>query len=234
MTFEGSVGGAGSGGNGGDASEGVKVEEALGGLHNNNGLGRGERGDVVLIGSAASGELTVARRSERSENNGGEAGEEAKLTPIEHIQLETTIDNPSYFKDEFATPEDDASGYVLAGLVRAVDLPKDVDKVGGVVPSLVQILRRNETAVARGGDGTTMGTGPGEKRGEDRGGDVSRKDKAWAKPKVVFQDDGKRVSGAATAVLVGVDPKETGGRKKGWLFVTGFMTNSVVATLIDL
>lgn len=191
-----------------EGTAGVEVEEALRDLHNNNGLGRSERGDIVLIGSAASGEVTRAQRSSKP-------GEEAKLMPIEHIQLDTSIDNPSYFKDEYATPANDASGYVLAGLVRAVDIAKDVHNVGGVVPSLVQILRRNETVLAQGGQKT-------------------RHDKLWLKPNLVFQDDGRRVSGAATAVLVGVNPKETGGKKKGWLFVTGFMTRSVVAALIDL
>ncbi|KAL4732166.1 hypothetical protein ACLX1H_001174 [Fusarium chlamydosporum] len=47
--------------------------------------------------------------------------------------------------------------------------------------------------------------------------------------KLLFEDDGKRLRSAATAVLVGIDPKLEGGKKKGWLFVTGFYSQSVIA-----
>lgn len=55
----------------------------------------------------------------------------------------------------------------------------------------------------------------------------------WRK-RVVFQDNGKAISTASTAVLVGIDPKGNGGRKQGWLFVTGPMSENVVVARIDL
>ncbi|CAD0085331.1 unnamed protein product [Aureobasidium mustum] len=56
---------------------------------------------------------------------------------------------------------------------------------------------------------------------------------AWEK-KLVFADDGAKLRTASAAVIVGIDPKKEGGKKKGWLFATGFMSENVVATKIDL
>lgn len=190
----------------GNATSGVSVTTALKGLHNNNGLGRGESEDIVLIGSAASGELTRAKRNLDS-------SEDAALQVLEHIQLETTMDNPSYFHDKYATTGNDASGYIVAGLSRAADIHDDVVH-SRPMPVTVWHVQRNATIVARGGP---------LMRGED----------PWVK-KVIFQDDGREVSAAATAVMLGVNPKETGGKKKGWLFITGFLSDNVVATLVDL
>ncbi|KAK6712303.1 hypothetical protein SNK05_006758 [Fusarium graminearum] len=55
----------------------------------------------------------------------------------------------------------------------------------------------------------------------------------WEK-KLLFEDDGKRLRSAATAVLIGIDPKLEGGKKKGWLFVTGFYSQSAIAVKVDL
>lgn len=189
-----------------NATSGVSVTTALMGLHNNNGLGRGESEDIVLIGSAASGELTRAACNLESR-------EHPELQILEHIQLDTTIDNPSYFHDKYATTVDDASGYIVAGLSRAVDIHDDVVQ-SRPMPVTVWHVQRNATIVARGGP-------------------LMRGEEAWLK-KVIFRDDGREASAAATAVMIGVNPKETGGKKKGWLFVTGFMSDNVVATLVNL
>ena len=89
---------------------------AKAGLHNNNGLGKGP-GEVILIGQASSGILSIARPS---------------LPPyievIESIQLPTTIDNPTYFADPYiASTGSDASGYIVAGLARAMTFPDGID-----------------------------------------------------------------------------------------------------------
>ncbi|KAL6916209.1 hypothetical protein ACHAPO_010671 [Fusarium lateritium] len=55
----------------------------------------------------------------------------------------------------------------------------------------------------------------------------------WEK-KLLFEDDGKRLRSAATAVLIGIDPELEGGKKKGWLFVTGFYSQSAIAVKVDL
>jgi hypothetical protein len=51
---------------------------------------------------------------------------------------------------------------------------------------------------------------------------------------LVFADDGEKMRTASAAVIVGIDPRKEGGKKKGWLFVTGFMSENMVATKIDL
>ncbi|KAF4337162.1 serum paraoxonase arylesterase 2 [Fusarium beomiforme] len=62
---------------------------------------------------------------------------------------------------------------------------------------------------------------------------ATKKNGKWEK-KILFEDDGKRVRSAATAVLIGVDPKLEGGQKKGWLFVTGFYSRNTIAVKVDL
>ncbi|KAM0321953.1 hypothetical protein ACHAPQ_009206 [Fusarium lateritium] len=62
---------------------------------------------------------------------------------------------------------------------------------------------------------------------------VKQKDGKWEK-KLLFEDDGKRLRSAAAAVLIGIDPALEGGKKKGWLFATGFYSRSVVAVKVDL
>ena len=52
--------------------------------------------------------------------------------------------------------------------------------------------------------------------------------------KLLFQDDGKMVSTASTAVLVAIDPKENGGKKQAWLFVAGPIALSVASLKVDL
>ncbi|CAG8905208.1 unnamed protein product [Penicillium egyptiacum] len=53
----------------------------------------------------------------------------------------------------------------------------------------------------------------------------------WEK-KVLFEDDGSRIRTASAAVLVPIEPKD--GKKLAWLFVTGFMSESMVAVQVEL
>lgn len=55
----------------------------------------------------------------------------------------------------------------------------------------------------------------------------------WDK-RLLWQDDGSNIRNAATAVLVGIDPKKEDGKKRAWLFVTGFSSENAVAVKIDL
>ena len=52
--------------------------------------------------------------------------------------------------------------------------------------------------------------------------------------KLLFQDDGKLVSTASTAVLIAIDPKKNGGKKQAWLFVAGPIAKSVASSKVDL
>ena len=167
----------------------VTVTVALNNYHNPNGLGHSTNPDEVLLTDAAGGELYVLLRNTETND----------LSLRQRIQLDSTIDNPSYYFDEYATPGRNASGYILAGLLRGVALAEAIMDDEEGIPSVVWHVR---------GD-------MGEKR-------------------VLFQDCGKRVRSASAAVVVGIDPVGNGGRKEGWLFVTGFVSGSVVAVKVDL
>ncbi|KAJ5937438.1 hypothetical protein N7454_004738 [Penicillium verhagenii] len=55
--------------------------------------------------------------------------------------------------------------------------------------------------------------------------------KTWEK-KMLFEDDGSLIRTASAAVLVPVEPKD--GKKMAWLFVTGFMSEAMVAAQVEL
>lgn len=184
-----------------DPTDGITVTTSLSELHNNNGLGRASsnRADEILINDASGGVLTRAWY-----NLDPLASHE--LNVIEHIQLDSTIDNPFYYDDPYATASNNASGFVLAGLARAHTMGNDYVNPEVPIPSLVWHVRRSRGAGVQG---------------------------AWEK-KVIFQDDGIQVRTATTAVMIGIDPKANGGRKQAWLYVTGFLTEAIVATKVDL
>ncbi|KAL6712708.1 hypothetical protein ACLMJK_009730 [Lecanora helva] len=54
------------------------------------------------------------------------------------------------------------------------------------------------------------------------------------KRRVLFQDDGRGISSVSTAVLVGIDPKENGGRKQAWLYVMGPVSVNAVRVKVEL
>lgn len=186
-------------------SIGTHITVALQGLHNNNGLGRSasSRPEEILIVDASGGVLTRAYRSLDTSDK--------KLNIVEHIQFDTTLDNPFYYYDDWATPEDDASGYVLAGLTRGISLALDFSRPDKPIPVTVWYSRRS-TATA-------------ETKGDSH--------KTWEKT-IIFQDDGNTLRSASSAIMIGIDPKETGGKKQAWLFVTGFASYAMVATKVDL
>lgn len=189
-----------------DPSTGTHITVALTGLHNNNGLGRSasSRPEELLIVDASGGVLTRARRSL-------DATKDVKLDIIEQLQYDTTLDNPSYYDDPWATPEDDASGYIIAGLTRAVDLGHDFSQPEKPIPVTVWYSRRS------------VGTAAVNNESHN----------SWQK-NVIFQDDGHTIRSASSAILIGIDPKESGGKKQAWLFVTGFASAAMIATKVDL
>lgn len=54
---------------------------------------------------------------------------------------------------------------------------------------------------------------------------------AW-ETKLLFEDDGSRIRSASAAVLVPIEPKD--GLKRAWLFVTGFLSESMIAVQVQL
>uniref|UniRef100_A0A8H7N506 Serum paraoxonase/arylesterase family protein n=1 Tax=Bionectria ochroleuca TaxID=29856 RepID=A0A8H7N506_BIOOC len=179
-----------------DPQAGINASIALTGLHNNNGLGHGPSHEDVAIGSAASGILSLADITDTQQ-----------MKVKETIYLDSTIDNPSYFKDEYATEENDASGYVLGGLTKAGELAKSSQNETATEPVIVWLVQP-----------------------------VKEEGKAaikWNK-KIIFEDDGSRIRSSSAAVLLGIDPALEGGKKRAWLVVTGFLSSSAIGVKVDL
>lgn len=174
-----------------DPTSGVEAKIAQRGIHNNNGMGRGPNGEV-LITSAASGQLHLADIHPS----------DARLDVKASVRVDSAVDNPSYFSDPYAaaTADGDRSAYVVPGLARAVQFLNPSED--GKMATVVWMARRN---------------GEGE----------------WEK-NCVFLDDGSRISGGSAAVVVAIDPAKEGGKRRGWLWITGFASTSVVAVKIDL
>jgi hypothetical protein len=175
---------------------GFTASVALTGLHNNNGLGRGASEGELVITSAASGDVHIATPRD---NDG-------KLDVKESFHLESSLDNPSYLVDQYApSPEDDRSGYVIAGLTKAADLLQSAHDPNATEPVVVWLVRK-------GADG----------------------DNSKRNVTVLFEDDGRRIRSASGAVVKAIDPALEDGRRRVWLFVTGFFSRDMIAVKIDL
>lgn len=183
-----------------DPSKGLKVARSLQELHNNNGMGHAghDRPEDVMVCDASGGVLSRLRRDVAN-------AADTDLKLVEQVQLDSCIDNPTYFDDPYATAANNASGFVLGGLARGADMAKDWKDSSKPLPVMVWHLRTD------GGDSY----------------------KSWKKD-LIFQDDGKQVRSAATAALIGIDPKANAGKKQAWLFVSGFVSEGVAAAKIDL
>ncbi|KAG6026479.1 hypothetical protein E4U19_002568 [Claviceps sp. Clav32 group G5] len=194
-----------------DDDHGVKASVALDGLHNNNGLSHGQTPDDILIGSTASGRVHVGKISSPSSETGHHGDGSRKITLLkDKIDLDSSIDNPSWFRDPYAQSGRDLSGVVAAGLTRAVDLSKSVKNGHGEDGVMVWMARPYP-------DGESLET---EKT-------------SWEK-KLLFQDDSSRIRTASSAVLVAIDPATENGKRKAWLFVTGFLSTSMIAVKVSL
>ncbi|KAG8526311.1 uncharacterized protein KY384_000304 [Bacidia gigantensis] len=188
-------------------TEGVDAKVALRETHNPNGLGHGPNGEVVL-GRAVAGMMAILRPRD-----------DKTLEITEQVRLKTTVDNPFYFEDPYVRESGgrNASGYVLACLTRAMGFPKDESQ-----PVSVWLVQRTAKAEGGGRDGMLEGEGRDEKG-----------KKGW-EHHLIFQDDGRVIHTASTAVLVAIDPRENEGRKEGWLFVAGPLAENVIRTKIEL
>ncbi|KAJ5335401.1 hypothetical protein N7452_007804 [Penicillium brevicompactum] len=168
----------------------VDASVALTGLWNNNGLGHGRTDKEMIISSAVGGELYVS--STQSNHS---------IDIHATIPFDTVTDNPSYYADPYRTDEDDASGFVVAGISQAIYLPANAKDENATDASQVWYTR------------FLPATGEWEK-------------------KLLFEDDGLRIRTASAAVLVPVEPRN--GKKLAWLFVTGFMSESMIAVQVGL
>lgn len=183
-----------------DSESGLRATVALDKIHNANGLGHGSPDGKIVITSAMGATLFRAQANETNHT----------ISIPETIPVASQIDNPSYFSDPYRTPSDDASGYLSAGLLRAIDIPRTHTERSAKDGVLVWYLRpkSNLASVVEGSDG-------------------------WEQ-NVLFEDDGTNIRSASAAVLVPINPKAEQGKKKAWLFVTGFFSESMIAVNIDL
>ncbi|KAI1339193.1 calcium-dependent phosphotriesterase [Xylariaceae sp. FL0016] len=95
-----------------DDSDRIDAVVALDTIGNNNGLGWGPNGQV-LIGSASGGTINFASQPDPTNRT---------LAVSHSVQLDCIVDNPSYFQDPYAGIDGkDYSGYVLAGVGRGAD-----------------------------------------------------------------------------------------------------------------
>jgi len=78
-----------------NATGGITVTTALSDLHSQNGLGHGQTPDDILLIGASTGVLYRTKKTGTASN--------PTLTPIETIQLDSSLDNPSFFSDPYAT-----------------------------------------------------------------------------------------------------------------------------------
>lgn len=88
--------------------DGVTARVAASGIYNQNGLGRGQPGEI-LIGCAGNGVLEIGQAS----------ASDPTIHVTASVKFDSTIDNPSYFLDPYANSTFNASGYILPGLSQA-------------------------------------------------------------------------------------------------------------------
>jgi hypothetical protein len=55
----------------------------------------------------------------------------------------------------------------------------------------------------------------------------------WEK-RMLFEDDSSTIRSASAAVLVALDPAEENGKRRAWLYTTGFVSSNIVAAKVDL
>ncbi|KAJ9093526.1 hypothetical protein QFC21_006360 [Naganishia friedmannii] len=198
-----------AGGGKAEEGEGVEASVVLDAIHNGNGLGHGPGGQV-LIGDAAGGVLHLADLISPTTPT----TKTPRLHIHESIPLLSNIDNPSFY----ASSDGTRSGYVLAGLSKGAALgphAHDPTYKHGVIVWYVPVK----------GDGEA---------GAGAGAETDGKAGKVGEPRVIFADDGGLISTASAAVIVD-RPSATGeGEVDRWLFVTGFMSDEMVAVKLDL
>ena len=182
-----------------EPTAGVAARIALPNIHNSNGLGHGRTDREILISSCTSGVLLIGQLPVDGKGN---------ITVTESVEFDHVVDNPSYFADPFATPGDDHSGFLEAGVSRGIDLSSTQRNPAAKDPVMVTYIK-------------PAAAGGWEKRLllEDDG-TVLRSVSAAV---LVAIDPTKAGEGRATK-----------GPRQAWLFATGFLSKSMIAFKVDL
>lgn len=184
------------------AQDGVMASVALAPMHNNNGIGHGRSRDEVLVVECVSGVLNIGHVEEKT----GKA-----TIKIDHsLFYDSTIDNPSFFRDPYSNSTFDGSAYLAPGLTRAVDIHASVTHDPATRPPIPVMIWRTKRVP------------------------TSSADKPEWKTELLFEDDGTRLDSVAAAVQVAIDPAQEDGRRRAWLFATGFVSRNVVAIKVDI
>ncbi|KAF6824805.1 serum paraoxonase arylesterase family protein [Colletotrichum plurivorum] len=135
--------------------------------------------------------------------------ENSSIKILDSIYFDSPIDNPSWFEDPYRSETYDASGFVLPGLANVIELGKNIADPSSNLSSIVWYAKPIPNCKS------------------------SEKGACWEK-RALFEDDGRRISSAAGAVLVAIDPAKENGQRKAWLFIGGFWGKSIVAVKVDL
>ncbi|ORY55247.1 serum paraoxonase/arylesterase family protein [Pseudomassariella vexata] len=192
--------------------EDVSVEIALDKLRNTNGLGHSRSEDEFMLTSCMSGILHIANvHSTTKENHHSHT----EIHLLESLQFDSVVDNPSYFHDPYANSSYDASGFVASGIPRPIDLLKNMRDPTAKDGAMVWLAKPSVQSSVGGS------------------GEVSPSTHDWEK-QLLFEDDGSRIRSASAAVLVAIDPHEEEGKRRAWLYVTGFMAKKIVAVKVDI
>ncbi|KAG5979660.1 hypothetical protein E4U55_004914 [Claviceps digitariae] len=193
-----------------DDNFGVRASVAIEGLHNNNGLGHGPTPSDILIVSDVRGRVHVGEiSSPSSETTTGAGGGTQTIRVKEALDFDSALDNPSWFRDPYAQNGRDLSGMVIAGLSNAASFVKSTKNDHGAHGVMVWMAK------------------------PPFGATQENKKHRWDKS-LLFQDDASRISTASAAVLVAIDPAKENGERKAWLFVTGFLSTSMIAIKVSL
>jgi len=187
-----------------DPTNYVRASVALNSIRNNNGLGhldreRDSKGEFIVVDAAGGVTWRVKQPATDKLNN--------KVEVLDRIPLASTLDNPFYYEDPYPEVGGDASGYILSGLARGVDLAQTSRDPNGKDPVVCWHVRGN-------------GQNPDNHAKWER--------------RLIFQDDSTTIRSASGTVMIPIDPKENGGKKQAWLFITGFVSRNMVATKINL
>ncbi|KAJ6782373.1 hypothetical protein PWT90_06463 [Aphanocladium album] len=190
-----------------DETSSVQASLALSNIHSANGIGHGRTKDEIVVTSAASG---VAHLGDILTDSSGKVTIQVK----ESIKFDSMLDNPSYFRDPYATPGYDASSFIFAGLAKACKIFWTMRNPGGFDPSIVWRMSASRLEMD-------------SKRIE------SKIESGWH-IRQIFEDDGARMRSSSTALMVAIDPSVSIGKRQAWLFITGFFADNMVVFKVDL
>lgn len=126
---------------------GVTAKVALSGMHNNNGLGHGPDGQVIVCDASGGYSFFADIKPDDT------------LELVDEVQFKTTIDNPFWFTDPYPHVKHDASGLVNSGLTQAFKIADELD--GKPIASSIWLARGGvrkgwNTTLLWEDDGTTL------------------------------------------------------------------------------